>query len=84
MVAAQLAQESGWNPNATSPAGAQGIAQFMPATWATYGEGGDPFDPDDAIPGLRRVDFLGDRYMFRGLEPAPDGDGFMMYFGPQR
>ncbi|GJE85368.1 hypothetical protein PsYK624_014470 [Phanerochaete sordida] len=40
--------------------------------------------PDDAIPGLRRVDFLGDRYMFRGLEPAPDGDGFMMYFGPQR
>ena len=54
VVAAQLAQESGWNPDATSPAGAQGIAQFMPATWATYGNGGDPFDPDDAIPAYGR------------------------------
>ena len=54
VVAAQLAQESGWNPHATSPAGAQGIAQFMPATWATYGNGGDPFDPDDAIPAYGR------------------------------
>lgn len=34
--------------------------------------------------GLRRVDYLGDRYMFRGLEPAPSGDGFMIYFGPPR
>ena len=26
----------------------------MPATWATYGNGGDPFDPDDAIPAYGR------------------------------
>ncbi|EJP2482718.1 transglycosylase SLT domain-containing protein, partial [Salmonella enterica] len=29
-VAAQLHQESGWNPAARSPVGAQGLAQFMP------------------------------------------------------
>ncbi|KAH8082813.1 hypothetical protein BXZ70DRAFT_1012225 [Cristinia sonorae] len=33
--------------------------------------------------GVRRVDFLGDRVMFRGLEPAPSGDGWMMFVGPQ-
>ncbi|ECJ4137080.1 lytic transglycosylase domain-containing protein, partial [Salmonella enterica subsp. enterica serovar Kentucky] len=30
--AGQLHQESGWAPDALSPAGAQGMAQFMPAT----------------------------------------------------
>lgn len=30
--AAQLHQESAWNPNAVSRVGAQGMAQFMPAT----------------------------------------------------
>jgi murein DD-endopeptidase MepM/ murein hydrolase activator NlpD len=49
VVAAQLKQESGWNAGARSSAGAQGLAQFMPATWAAYGNGGDPFDPADAI-----------------------------------
>ena len=33
LMMAQLQQESGFNPNATSYAGAQGIAQFMPSTW---------------------------------------------------
>jgi len=55
VLAAQLAAESGWNPAASSPAGAQGIAQFMPATWATWGTdySGDGVanigDPVDAI-----------------------------------
>jgi len=31
-LAAQLQQESGWDPSVTSWAGARGIAQFMPAT----------------------------------------------------
>ena len=54
VVAAQLAQESGWEEDAESPAGAQGVAQFMPATWASYGNGGDPFSARDAIPAYGR------------------------------
>ncbi|MGJ9374390.1 transglycosylase SLT domain-containing protein [Nesterenkonia sp. CF4.4] len=49
VLAAQIDQESGWNPDAVSSVGAQGLTQFMPATWDTHGGGGDPFDPDDAI-----------------------------------
>jgi hypothetical protein len=48
MLAAQLMAESNFNPYATSPAGAQGIAQFIPGTAAAYGLD-DPFDPDEAI-----------------------------------
>lgn len=54
VVAAQLKQESGWNEGARSLAGAQGLAQFMPGTWALYGEGGDPFSAEDAIPAYGR------------------------------
>ncbi|RPD60363.1 hypothetical protein L226DRAFT_216756 [Lentinus tigrinus ALCF2SS1-7] len=32
--------------------------------------------------GLRRVDYLGDSTYFRGLAPAGDGDGFMLFLGP--
>jgi len=48
LLAAQLMAESGFDPNAGSPAGAQGIAQFMPSTAAAYGLG-NPFDPVAAI-----------------------------------
>ena len=48
VIAAQIAQESGWDPGAVSPAGAVGIAQFMPGTWEQYGEG-DPTDPEASI-----------------------------------
>jgi len=48
LLAAQLMAESGFDPNAGSPAGAQGIAQFMPGTAAAYGLA-DPFDPVAAI-----------------------------------
>jgi murein DD-endopeptidase MepM/ murein hydrolase activator NlpD len=55
LLAAQLDAESGWNPNAVSPVGAQGLAQFMPGTWIGEGVDGDgdgirdPFNPADAI-----------------------------------
>jgi soluble lytic murein transglycosylase-like protein len=48
LLAAQLEAESSFNPNAVSPAGAEGIAQFMPSTAASYGLT-DPFDPDASI-----------------------------------
>lgn len=38
----------------TSTAGAQGPMQFMPATWAEYGQGGNLRDPRDAILGAAR------------------------------
>ncbi len=48
LLAAQLMAESNFNPFAVSPVGAQGIAQFMPSTAASYGLS-DPFDPVAAI-----------------------------------
>jgi hypothetical protein len=48
LLAAQLYAESNFNPFAVSGAGAQGIAQFMPAT--AHGMGlANPFDPEQAI-----------------------------------
>jgi hypothetical protein len=43
----QINLESGFNPNAVSPSGAEGIAQFMPAT--AQGLGIDPFNPIQAL-----------------------------------
>ncbi|HEU5063361.1 MAG TPA: transglycosylase SLT domain-containing protein [Solirubrobacterales bacterium] len=48
LMAGQLMAESGFDPNAGSSAGAQGIAQFMPSTAAAYGLT-NPFDPVAAI-----------------------------------
>lgn len=48
LLAGQLMAESGFDPNAGSPAGAQGIAQFMPSTAASYGLT-NPYDPNAAI-----------------------------------
>ena len=48
LLAAQLYAESNFNPFATSPAGAQGIAQFMPGTAQALGLD-DPFDAAQAI-----------------------------------
>ena len=42
-------QESSFRPHVVSPAGAQGIAQFMPGTADERGVS-DPFDPEEAIP----------------------------------
>jgi murein DD-endopeptidase MepM/ murein hydrolase activator NlpD len=55
LLAAQIHAESGWNPQAISPDGAVGLAQFMPATWAEVGIDGnrdgkaEPTNPADAI-----------------------------------
>ncbi|MGH2950209.1 MAG: lytic transglycosylase domain-containing protein [Solirubrobacteraceae bacterium] len=48
LLAAQLYAESNFNPFAQSPAGAQGIAQFMPGTAAALGLE-NPFDAEQAV-----------------------------------
>jgi len=50
-------KESRFDPNALSPAGAQGIAQFMPGTAKMRGLS-DPYDIDQAIPASAR--YLGE------------------------
>ncbi len=47
LLAAQIEQESGFNPNAISPDGAIGISQFMPSTAKSMVI--DPRDPKQAI-----------------------------------
>ncbi|MER5865689.1 bifunctional lytic transglycosylase/C40 family peptidase [Kitasatospora sp. NPDC002040] len=55
LLAAQLYQESGFDPKARSGVGALGLAQFMPDTWAGFGRDGngdgkaDPWEAADAI-----------------------------------
>ena len=55
VFAAQMEAESGWDPQATSPSGARGVAQFMPDVWEAYGIDGNMdgttsvWDPEDAF-----------------------------------
>ncbi|WP_244328948.1 NlpC/P60 family protein [Streptomyces marokkonensis] len=66
VLAAQIKQESGFNPHAQSKDEngdpiADGIAQFIPSTWATWGVDGngdgkkDVWEPEDAIPAQGRL-----------------------------
>jgi len=61
VIAAQLEQESGFH-DALSSTGAQGPAQFEPATWATWGKDttgkgfADVHNPSDAIDAQARFD----------------------------
>lgn len=52
-LAALLQAESGWNPTAVSPVGAQGVGQLMPSTARSLGVT-DPFDPAQSIDGAAR------------------------------
>ena len=56
----QINAESSFNPKALSPAGAEGIAQLLPATAAALGV--DPWDP---VASLRAAALLMARYVSR-------------------
>jgi Transglycosylase SLT domain/SPOR domain len=68
-------QESSFRPHVISPAGAQGIAQFMPGTARERGLA-DPFDPEQAIPKAAEfIAHLADRFGNFGLAAAAYNGG---------
>jgi soluble lytic murein transglycosylase-like protein len=72
ILAAQIAAESSWDTRAVSPAGAQGIAQFMPPVWEQYGldanDDGERsvWDPVDAIFSAARLN-CANRTLVKGV-----------------
>ena len=53
-IAAQIEAESGWDPTlGANHAGASGLTQFIPSTWAVYGHGASPNDPQAAIRAIK-------------------------------
>ena len=84
MLAGLVKQESGFNPNAVSPAGARGLTQLMPGTAAGLGVS-NPLDPAQALEGgakyLReQLDrFGGD--VARALAAYNAGPGAVQRFG---
>lgn len=70
VVAAQIDTESRWDPDAESPVGAVGLAQFMPDTWELYGQG-ERTDPEASI--AAQGHYLRDlRRMMAPLNPADE------------
>ena len=61
LLAAQIAQESGWDSEAISPHGAEGLSQFMPETWDAWGTDADgdgqasPYSAHDSIKSQARL-----------------------------
>lgn len=49
MLKAQVRAESNFDPEARSSAGAEGLAQFVSATWSEWGAGGSRYNPEHSI-----------------------------------
>lgn len=74
VIGAQIQAESNWNPNARSPVGAMGAAQFMPGTWESFGDGGDPWDAHDSIAAQGRYM----KYLRDFMEPHADDEEHLL------
>lgn len=62
LLKAMMHTESGFNPNARSPVGAQGLMQLMPATARRFGVN-DPWNPEQNIEGgAKYISWLMRRY----------------------
>jgi len=81
-IRAVMRAESGGDRDAVSPAGAMGLMQIMPATWAAlrarHGLGDDPFDP--------RTNILAGAAYLRELHDRFGAPGFLAAYnaGPSR
>jgi Transglycosylase SLT domain len=74
-IYAVMRAESAGRVNATSPAGAMGLMQIMPGTWAVltsrYGLGNDPYDPRaNIMAGAAYIREMHDRYGAPGFLAA--------------
>lgn len=74
-IRAVMDQESGGNPRALSRAGAMGLMQIMPATWAMLAArhrlGSDPYEPrDNIMAGAAYLREMHDRYGMAGMLAA--------------
>lgn len=77
VFAAQIHQESGWNPAAVSRVGATGMAQFMPATaqwWCDlHGLSATDCQPSNPVWAIRAL--VGyDRWLFERVRGASEAD----------
>lgn len=76
LLKAQLYQESRLNPRATSRAGAQGIAQFMPRTWAEVAPAAGYPDatPWDVAPAIMCAAYYMAQLIKKWYSPRPQVD----------
>lgn len=77
---AQLYQESLLNPEAVSPVGARGVAQFMPATWLEVSRqlGIEGVSPHMAGPAIEAGAFYQGRQVRMWSAPRPESDRYSL------
>lgn len=85
LLASQIHQESRWHPEAKSPVGAKGLAQFMPSTTDHVSEldpqlkGGEPTSPRWSLRAQAvYIDWLDDRIEQRGTATPVDHWAFIL------